>query len=178
MIPFLETFLEHLGRYQVDVLRIEDPGIYRHGDTDHLKQHILPKEDRDLDLLPLIRDTAPKLKDAMEQSGIKWHRYAHHLNSSQMLAVNLFQPLLQPGEEGRRILAEITETAFPSQRPTGFEFVPSKKEGTNIDFCVTGADGIPVFMELKLTESEFGGAEEDEELRWIRPSGRKLKLCC
>ena len=42
MTSFLQTFLEHLGRYRVDVLKIADPGIYRHGDTDHLKEHILP----------------------------------------------------------------------------------------------------------------------------------------
>ena len=101
--------------------------------------------------MALIRDTAPKLKEAMEVDAVKWHRYAHHLNSSQMLAVNLFQPLLQGGAEGRRILAEITGTVFPSQMSTGFEFVPNKKEGTNIDFCLTGADGARVFMELKLT---------------------------
>lgn len=164
MHTFPETLLKHLGRYRLDVLKIKEPGVFRHQDNEHFKEHVLPIKDKYLNFLPLIRDIAPNLADAKGRA-IKWHRYAHHLNSSQILAVNLFQPLLLAGEEGQQILSEVAGTNFPSQNNTGFEFVPNEAEGTNIDFCVTGSDGGAVFMELKLTESEFGGAADDQKHR-------------
>ncbi|MEI6536185.1 MAG: hypothetical protein WCN98_12640 [Verrucomicrobiaceae bacterium] len=143
-------------------MEVNEPGIYRYRGREVKKEHILPYGRKDLNFLPLIRDAALKLKDASGAGGLKWHHYSHHLNSSQVLAVNLFQPLLQTGDEGLRTLAKITATGFPCHNPTGFEFVPNPNEGTNIDFCVTGKGGQRVFMELKLTEEEFGSARNDE----------------
>ncbi len=164
MTSYTQTLLESLGRYRCNVLKIKEPGVFNRKGKEHLKEHILPIGERKLNFLPHIRESASKLTDAIGV-GIKWHRYAHHLNSSQILAVNLFHPLIQAGEDGWRILAEITETVFPFQPPTCFEFVPDKKEGTNIDFCVTGADEARVFMELKLTEQGFGSPKDDQHHR-------------
>ena len=162
MNRYPETLLEHLSRHRIGELKVNEPGIYRYRGREVLKDHILPHNRLDLNFLPLIRNGALKLKDARGTDGLKWHHYSHHLNSSQVLAVNLFQPLLQTGDLGLRTLAQITATVPPYHSPTGFEFVPNVDEGTNIDFCVTGEDGKRVFMELKLTEQEFGSAKDDK----------------
>jgi hypothetical protein len=94
---------------------------------------------------------------------LKRHRYFHHLNSSQALAINLFQPFLtKPNRQA--LLARLLKLRVPLTR-AGFEHVPDEREGTNVDFFAEGKDGESLLVEVKFTEREFGKAKDDARHR-------------
>jgi hypothetical protein len=159
---FSKQALEHLSRYKEEVLGVCEVGKFTHRGEELHKRHILPKAKQHLNLLPLVRGCFTTLKDTGGRP-LKWHRYFHHLNSSQALAVNLFQPFLTtPARQS--LLASLLDLNQPL-RHAGFEHVADPREGTNVDFFAEGADGASVFVEVKFTEREFGAAKDDERHR-------------
>lgn len=163
MANYPETILTHLGKYRRDVLKIEESGIFTYQGRDIPKDHILAKEQMELNFLPGIRKRAKNLDDC-HQRRMKWHRFAHHLNSSQVMAVNLFLPLMENSIR-LGILGQVAEIGSPMMAKTGFEFIPEEGENTNIDYCVAGAGKKRLFIEVKLTEADFGRATNDAQHR-------------
>lgn len=92
------------------------------------------------------------------------HKYAHHLNSSQVLCYNFFRPLIteesHPTDELIRLLEKI-EIKILSSAICEFEYCPDKKEKTQFDFHIKDGD-IEVFFEIKYTEQGFGKAKKDD----------------
>lgn len=158
MKNFGDRALEHLTQYKTEELGIPEPGTFHHKGLVHLLSHILPLERADQNLMPLVRPFHKTLKDTGGHN-IRWHRHAHHLNSSQALTVNLFQPFLtDPARE--EMLAQILHLKAPFTA-VGFEHVPDPAEGTNVDFYARGINGDALIIEVKYTETEFGRAEDD-----------------
>jgi hypothetical protein len=162
MKAFTERALEHLSQYKIEVLKICEPGVYRYRNADKEKSHVLPLEKADCNLLELVRPYLRDLKDT-KGSKLKKHRYFHHLNSSQALAINLFQPFLTAPNR-RALLARLLKLRAPLNR-AGFEHVPDELEGTNVDFFAEGKDGEGLLIEVKFTEREFGKAKDDARHR-------------
>lgn len=161
MSEFSERAIKHLTRYKVDELRIHQPGIFRYRGADLEKAHILPLEKQDHNLLPLVRPFFRTLADTAGKK-LKWHRYFSHLNSSQALAINLFQPFLI--SSGRlTMLAKVLQLRLPFGR-IGFEHVPDASERTNVDFFAEGENG-SLLVEVKFTEDTFGKAKNDSAHR-------------
>jgi hypothetical protein len=95
---------------------------------------------------------------------IKRHRYFHHLNSSQAFALNLFFPYfsVRPDQSPSLLRALGQTSALLSWKP---EAIPDPDEGTNIDVLWKTMDGVTTLCEVKLSESEFGKANNDSEHR-------------
>lgn len=163
MTGYPQSLLTHLETYKREVLGIDEPGIFEYRGRKIPKDHILPEDAWNLNFLHGIRGQSASLRDCHGKA-IQWHRFKHHLNSSQAMAVNLFQPLLT-STFGLEILAAVTGVESPTADGTGFEFVPDSEEETNIDFCVSGKDGKKLFVEVKLSEADFGRAKNDERHR-------------
>lgn len=159
MTQYPDSLLIHLGTYCKEHLGITEPGSFRYKGVDLPMAHILPKVDENRNLLPGLAERAGDLKDCHGKP-IKWHRYFHHLNSSQAMAINLFQPLFDSAE-GLQILGQAIGMGSVVPEGTGFEFVPDSEEKTNIDVCLAGKDGKRLFIEVKLTENDFGKAKDD-----------------
>ena len=93
------------------------------------------------------------------------HRYAHHLNSSQVLCYNFFRPLIainnSPTDELIQLLEKqgikISHSAICS-----FEYCPDREEKTQFDFHIQDGN-IEVYFEIKYTEYGFGKAEKDRK---------------
>ena len=67
------------------------------------------------------------------------HRYAHHLNSSQVLCYNFFRPLIAENRNPTNELIELLEKqkiAISSSATCRFEYCPNKEEGTHFDFYI------------------------------------------
>lgn len=95
----------------------------------------------------------------------KPQRYAHHLNSSQILCYEFFRPMLNPDRSLKSSLLKFISkniTTVDSNKLVGkFEHIPDRIEKTNFDFFVTGVvDDINVFFEIKYTENGFGRGEK------------------
>ena len=92
------------------------------------------------------------------------HRYAHHLNSSQVLCYNFFRPLIAENRNPTNELIELLEkqkVIISSSATCKFEYCPDNKENTQFDFHITD-DNTEVFFEIKYTEHGFGKAPKDE----------------
>jgi hypothetical protein len=98
------------------------------------------------------------------------HRYAHHLNSSQILCYNYF--CLHTDLLGKLLskykLSEILEKNLginiSDSAVYEFEYKDDKSEGTSFDFHIKD-DKLEIFFEIKYTENGFGKATDDDKHR-------------
>lgn len=97
---------------------------------------------------------------------IKYHDGAAHLNSSQVVCISFFKKFFEK-EEWESILVQMLKNigvpmSSESIKCAVFEYEPDKKERTNFDFYMVLGDGSKISMEIKYTESEFGGISPDK----------------
>jgi hypothetical protein len=150
---------QYLGEYKKDVLGIHEKGLFNHNGNEYFFDHILPEQLADLNIMREYRE--PFLNS--ELSGIKKHRYFHHLNSSQALCINLFYPLIH--EQELNVILELLGLSGKKVRTAEFEKVSPIEQTsgrkTNFDFYIELEDGTRIFFEVKYTEQEFGKAKND-----------------
>ena len=161
-MDFRKWAYDTLIQYKVDVLGIEEDGIFHYRGRDVPKAHILPYAQREKNILAQYRESY----FASKHADLKFHQYFHHLNSSQALCINLFYPLIAEN----RLDHFMTYLGLP----TGLDLFPLfEKESdtevaarrTSFDFFVSQANAVKVFVEVKYTEDGFGKAKDDDEHR-------------
>jgi hypothetical protein len=158
-VSYQSKLAAHLAEYKRTTLGIKEPGVFRYREADVLRDHILPLDHADLNLLPRARPM-----EGMLQSKVKRHRYFHHLNSSQAFAFNLFLPFFNGGDAASSALLRALGQGG-RLKSWKLEAVPSKAEGTNIDALWVTDDGLTTICEVKLSETEFGTADSDDRHR-------------
>lgn len=158
---YRDHVFKHLSYYRKSVMNIDEDGIFKYRGRDFPKGHILPVKLWKQNILEPIREQFY----TSEYSSIKYHRYFHHLNSSQALCINLFFPLIVENQlgvaandfglansDGLKAEFEYESTLELAERKTSFDFfIQSKKQ--------------KIFVEMKYTEDKFGSATNDEEHR-------------
>lgn len=105
----------------------------------------------------------------------KPQRYAHHLNSSQVVCYEFFRPLLV--RRGRNLFVNdekmqpvlmamgVPESLFYGAK-ANFEKEFDDGEGTNFDFYLESQDGKShLYVEVKYTEQGFGTCEDNKTHR-------------
>lgn len=157
MTSYQMALKKHLAEYKANRLGVREAGIYRK--TDRAYQHLLPSNLRYLNLLESIR--AEFREYLRHNPTVRLHPDFHHLNSSQALTFNLFYPFLSAGGEAARLIAQALGLVGDI-REWHFEYVPDAEEGTNVDVAWENSGDIWAFCEVKLSESEFGGAKADQ----------------
>lgn len=91
------------------------------------------------------------------------HKYAHHLNSSQVLCYNFFRALItEHGNPTNQLIGLLKnqDIYIHASAICKFEYCQNPKEKTQFDFYIEDGD-IKVFFEIKYTEYGFGKAEKD-----------------
>ena len=176
---YIDQIKKHMTEYKEKTYPKLPDGVFS-GNLGTLYPYILPLKDGQTDAvkqyntLKCIADTKTFLL-APEQL----HRYAHHLNSSQMMCYNFFRPFIS--EEGipTKELFTILQTvgipvSLSDNAKCFFEYEQEEKEwqgertnnskGTNFDFYLRSGD-IEIFFEIKYTEDGFGKfSKEKREL--------------
>lgn len=99
------------------------------------------------------------------------HRYAHHLNSSQLMCYNFFRPYIikegsktSPNDALIDLLSNYIAINQSDDAECHFEYVQGGEyegEDTNFDFYLK-SDETEVFFEIKYTEAGFGKCEKDD----------------
>ena len=149
----------HLSKYKEETLKIEDKGVFNHQGRELYYDHILPRRHKELNILEPYRNS---FYDSI-YSKITFHKYFHHLNSSQALCINLFYPLIVE----RRLDLVLKLLGLPEKEITHAEFEYEsdieKNNGrkTNFDFYIKVLESIRIYIELKYTEQKFGIAKND-----------------
>lgn len=159
---YQDALTAHLVRYKHTVMGVHEPGVFRYGNRDLLKEHILPRERGEENLLSPARAALTEYQRT--RGPLTLHRYFHHLNSSQAFALNLFLPFFSGSATAQDALLRAVgcQTGLDSWE---LEAIPDEDERTNLDARWTLRDGTEVICEVKLSEAEFGRAINDDEHR-------------
>lgn len=160
---FQDRVKAHLTNYRVDVLKIQEPGIFPYRGEDIERGHILPKNETNDLLKNILPPYVRQAKETIDEVGT--HRYFHHLNSSQALCMNFFLPLIE-GDH----LHSLVRILFPDSREekavewafekeSDLEREWSSSRVTNFDFFIRTDQGRKIYFEIKYTERGFGQAQ-------------------
>jgi hypothetical protein len=160
MPTYSQVLQRHLASYKAARLGVKEAGVFVHNGREVHHAHILPKELRWLNILEPIRTEVREYLD--KHKDVKLHKYFHHLNSSQAFALNLFFPFFEQGSPGALLRAMNLSGEVASWKP---EHIDNAAEGTNFDIMWAAPDGARTFCEVKLSEQEFGAAEDDRRHR-------------
>ena len=159
MNDYKTTLLAHLATYKRQSLGVHDDGVWSRNNRPY--PHILPSEKADLNLVSGVRAiwaANPKT------TRVKRHRDFHHLNSSQAFAINLFFPLLHD-RDVHALLLRTLGIAAGAVEDWNFEVIIDRVELTNFDVVLQLEGQRRVFIEVKLTESEFGSVSDSDTQR-------------
>ena len=156
-MSFQSQLKGHLGDYKLTELGIAEDGFWR----DKPYRHILPKEHYRLNILETIRNEFWEFFEA--QNALKMDRYFYHLNSSQAMCFNLFYPFMMDDNRYLNILLDTLGLPADGVLEVSFEKIIDKPEGTNFDFYIGYENGMRILFEVKLQESGFGSAINNEE---------------
>ena len=163
---FVEKVKKHLKTYMPEG---GVPGKFNKSIHEHIVE-IPGKTQREIVEAILIKDGVNDVKEFT-----KPHRYAHHLNSSQVLCYEFFRPLLD--KKGSQLVARdsmmqpvLKAMGLPSEIFLGaraeFEKEFDDGEGTNFDFYLESANGKSrLFIEVKYTEQGFGTCDDNDAHR-------------
>ena len=160
---FRDLACKHLSQYKMDVLGVQEDGIFPYHCQDIPKSHILPITHKQDNILEKYR--APFWRSDYART-IKLHQFFHHLNSSQALCINLFYPLIVENALDLFLWFLCIE---PGVNLCALFEKESEKERavrrTSFDFYVQQATASKIFVEVKYTEHGFGQAKKDDEHR-------------
>lgn len=158
-MTYQDRLKEHLTNYKHSVLGISELGKYTHKGKELEYEHILPLRNADSNLFPRVLP--------LEQArGLRAqrHKYFCHLNSSQALAYNLFLPFFSGGpEDSAALLRALGQDGTVASWE--LEAIPMPEEESNLDALWTSNTGLTTVCEVKLSEGEFGTADNDDRHR-------------
>jgi Restriction Endonuclease associating with ARP len=162
-LSFKEKAIKSLELYKKEKLGINELGIFKYRGQELLKNHILPTEFKTHNIIEFYRDSFY----SSSNSQIDFHKYYHHLNSSQALCINLFFPLIAEGQLS--LVLDLLNIPRQATVEASFEKESDVEVGggrkTNFDFYLHLSNNFKVYFEIKYTESEFGKAKNDNEHR-------------
>lgn len=156
---FTDRVKSQLSLYKKGVLGIDDDGKYLHEGKEYRFGYILPIGSELKNVIPYRSYVAQSILD-----GIDLHRYYHHLNSSQIMCINFFYPLMKE-ELLQHILTilDIPGEVEINEFEKASELEGSNYRKTKFDFYIKTKDGKNIYFEIKYTENGFGKAENDLE---------------
>jgi len=157
MNTFSDELKDRLIVYKKTRLGIQQNGFWRQKEY----SHILPKECMYLNILePIRKECIEYIRNNKIEKLL--HEGFPHLNSSQAMCFNLFFPLIQNKQLGYFLsLIGLNDWNIEDYQ---FEKVLNTKEGTNFDFWIIDKSGKELFVEAKLTETNFGKGKIEKYL--------------
>lgn len=166
-----------MGKYKINKLKILEEGIFIYNNKEIPEKHILPKDKYRLNIIKEYRDEFFN----SEYKDIKFHKYFHHLNSSQAMCINLFYPLIKENYLGLILdiiglqsenISEINYAEFEKKS----DLEDGARLKTNFDFYIELKSGIKIYFEIKYTENGFGKVEHNPKYKDKFNNIYKVKL--
>lgn len=184
---YQKTITTHLADYKSKSSRLKSrpDGTFRPKKYPHILEQTDLKynliDDVLISSIVSIQQTngTPQLVQLSDKKHIHLHQFAHHLNSSQMMCINFFAPLLKP--EWQDVLLELTgvpRVEGDSIATYDFEHIENTEEKTNFDFFIKTKQGLKIFFEIKYTEQEFSRTSSavaaSKASRWVKMYQKKV----
>jgi hypothetical protein len=151
-----------MKNYKEKFLRLSENVEYKGRKYDH----ILPEKYYELNF---SREVSEKLISSKFLSTVNWNRFSHHLNSSQVMAVNFFYPLIKHQELGSFLsLAGIEDEVIYDAEHISFskksEKENTEKRKTCFDLYLKLESGKEVYIKTSYTNGCYGRALDEEYL--------------
>lgn len=163
-MSYRDEIVKHLSEYRIKHFGFLDKGRWDRKGKIYYFDHILPKNNDTIrfNLLHGYRD----LFYESPLSEIKYHRFFHHLNSSQAMCINFFFPLFW-----ERKLELVLNAIGLNDDFVDYETVCFEKESdieksgrpTSFDFYFKTVKSRKIHFEIKYTEYDFAKSGKDEE---------------
>lgn len=156
---FRTKVMNHLKSYKEKFLRLSESVEYKGRKYDH----ILPEKYYEMNFSPEVSE---KLISSKFLSTINWNRFSHHLNSSQVMAVNFFYPLIKHQELDVFLgLAGIDDEIIYDEKHIVFD-KKSEKENTEgrrtcFDLYLKLKSGKEVYIKTNYTNGCYGRAVDE-----------------
>lgn len=164
-----ETFSDRIKRMMGDAAPAELTGgcwKRRNGEPDKTYKHILRDISDNFIDGNVIKNSVIKGNISGSRKDLKYHKDAAHLNSSQVMCINFFKKFFEKEDWEKYLLNTLKNVGVPLNQSqivgAIFEFEPCQKERTNFDFYIELDDGRHISIEVKYTETEFGGVSLDK----------------
>lgn len=159
---FRTKAMSHMKNYKEKFLRLSENVEYKGRKYDH----ILPEKYYELNF---SREVSEKLISSKFLSTVNWNRFSHHLNSSQVMAVNFFYPLIKHQELGSFLsLAGIEDEVIYDAEHISFskksEKENTEKRKTCFDLYLKLESGKEVYIKTSYTNGCYGRALDEEYL--------------
>ncbi|MFH5836224.1 PGN_0703 family putative restriction endonuclease [Proteiniclasticum sp. C24MP] len=169
---FRSKVMDHMKSYKEKSLRVKEE-VSHNGRT---YSHILPEKYYEMNF---SREVKEKLVGSKYLSSIHWHRYSHHLNSSQVMAVNFFYPLLRYRELDTLLgLMGMEDEIIYDPSHISFskisEIENTQGRKTCFDFYFKLKSGKDVYVVAKYTEGCYERALDEDYLRKYEETYRPL----
>ena len=172
---FLKQKIDNLINYYTSHASVQCGGSYN-GNGEY--RHIL-KNRKDITKL-LLFDSAPEVivdqtrlrlplsstSICSNKQGVKLHRCAHHLNSSQIFCINVFYPLICNPPALKSVLKDLKVPLHGEIISAQFEYMPNGLRHTNFDFHIATNQNENVYFEVKYTEKGFGAPSKSSRKEW------------
>ena len=158
---YKDEIKEHLSDYRILKMGYLDKGIWKRKDKIYEFDHVLPSNSIKLNILERYRE----LFYNSELSKISYHRFFHHLNSSQAMCINFFFPLIKEKKLELVLNAIGIKDDLINYKTVCFEKESNfEKKGrpTSFDFYFQTVKGKNIYFEIKYTEYAFGKAKKDK----------------
>lgn len=154
---------DHLADYALSDIELKDfiGGTWRNKSYSHILNEIATVQ---YNMLPHYRKSL--IQHVLDkENGIKLHTDAHHLNSSQIMCMNFFFPLMQEKKLG--YVLDLLDTKEEWREPEGqFEKISDidggQRGATYFDFFIAASNEKKAYFEIKYTENDFGTAKDDK----------------
>lgn len=155
----------HLSKYNQG-----EPGIFCYKGTEVSRPHIMSipdgKSQMDVILEILRCDEVIGEGDLFTSP----QKYAHHLNSSQIVCYEFFRQMMDKNVITSRLSdflhkkGNVPNEVILENCIGKFEYIPDYKEYTNFDYYIEG-NGYKLYFEIKYTEDGFGRANNDDSFK-------------
>jgi hypothetical protein len=166
IMSYAEKIKEYLKTYKQQNFKNIVDGIFKGNGESY--PHILPENEKTLNLLEKYRDDFLKYKD--KDSEFKFHPCFHHLNSSQAMCINFFYPLIQENKLEfilKQLGLEQARVDYDSAKFEKKSDIEEKKNkgyrATTFDFYFETKSDKKLYFEIKYTEREFAKAKHDDD---------------
>ena len=161
-MSFKDNQLKQLAIYKNKILKISQDGVFNYRGKIIYKAHILPINMIKKNIIIPYRQNFYN----SNYSDIKFHRFFHHLNSSQALCINLFYPLIKENKfnvisNNLLGIKKFLPIKYCFEKESNIEQVIHGGLKTNFDFY-TQDNQTELFFEIKFTENVFGKSQKDK----------------
>lgn len=144
---------DHLSAYKANVLKVQTNGVWKKNGQEY--SHILPENMAEKNIIP--SDFNQQIFADIKK--IELHPDFHHLNSSQAMCFNLFEPLLLTKKinDVLGLFEKKPEEIVKHE----FEYIEDNNEKTNFDLYAESNQN-KYYFEIKYSETSFGTTENDD----------------